>query len=399
MKKLLRFFLRFFSLTIFILVAVLVSFYLMAPVYKFSEPKAFRGKNLYNPYRGMDSSMWRRYNFQVQSKAWMGITNGRKNSNELIDSVYRELGFDYVATSDYQKINRHNKNKLFFIPTYEHGYNISRTHQVCIGADEVLWTDFILFQTLSMKQYIIDLLNPQCQIVVLAHPLLNESYNTEDLKYLTNYRMMEVLGNLFLSVEHWDAALSSGQLVWILADDDAHDVLRPSEVGRKFTVINAVNTNRAEIINSLKAGRNYGVDFYTENNVSIAEKAEKLKRLPYLTNAKPEGDTFKVSFSRKAMTIKFIGENGTVRKEVSNAKKASYVIRPDDPYIRTEAMFDYTFTLFLNPVVRYEGDAPRSLKTATVDASATLRLRILYFLFLLGLVFVYAKWRQKKPKL
>jgi len=396
MKKLLRFFLRFVSLFLFVLVVVLLSFYLMAPVYEFSGPKPFQGENLYNPYGKMDEQNWKLYNFQVQSKAWGGLTNGRKNSNELIDSVYHALGFDYVATSDYQKINSHGKEKPNYIPTYEHGYNIFRTHQVCIGADEVLWTDFIFFQTLSMKQWVIDLLNEHSEIVVLAHPLLNNGYTLDNLKYLTNYGMMEVLGFVFLSIEHWDVALSSGQLAWIMGNDDAHDVLSPTEVGRKFTLINSKSTDADGIIASLKSGNNYAVDYFSGADITLAEKTIQLGELPYLKSAEIMGDTFVVSFNKKALEIKFVGENGVVRKTISNTTDASYIIKTDDPYIRTEAMFDYTFTIFLNPVVRYEGDFPKSHKTATIDASATLRLRIIYFLVILSLVFLYTKWKQRK---
>jgi len=396
MKKLSRFFLRYISLFFIVLVAVLLSFYLMVPVYEFSGPQAFRGEKIYNPYAKMNPNNWKMYNFQVQSKAWGGLTNGRKNSNALIDSVYRVLGFDYVATSDYQKINSHLKEKPFYIPTYEHGFNLFRTHQVCIGAKEVLWTDFVLFQTLSMKQWIIDLLSKQNEIVALAHPLLKNGYTLNDMKYLTNYRMLEVLGNLFLSVEHWDVALSSGQMVWILGDDDAHNVLNPSEVGRKFTIINSKSTDKDAILSSLKSGMHYAVDFFSDGEQSIAEKAEKIKQLPSLESAMLKQDTFSVAFSRKATSIKFIGVNGKVVKAVSNQKSASYIIKETDPYIRTEAMFDYTFTLFLNPVIRYEGEQPRSRKTATIDAAATLRLRIIYFVIVLSLVFLYARRRQKK---
>ena len=396
MKKLLRFFLRFIALFFFVLVVVLISFYLMAPVYEFSGPKPFQGEKLYNPYEEMDADQWKLYNFQVQSKAWGGLTNGRKNSNELIDSIYHALGFDYVATSDYQKINTHGKEKSNYIPTYEHGYNIFRTHQVCIGADEVLWSDFIFFQTLSMKQWIIDLLNEHSKIVVLAHPLLNNGYTLDNLKYLTNYGMMEVLGYVFLSIEHWDVALSSGQPAWIMGNDDAHDVLSPTEVGRKFTLINSKSTDADEIIASLKAGNNYAVDYYSSTDVTFTEKIAHLEKLPYLKSAELIGDTFAVSFSRMARQIRFIGENGVVKKMVSKAKSASYIIQSDDPYIRAEVSFAYTYTFFLNPVVRYEGDFPESKKTATIDASATLRLRIIYFLIILSLVFFYTKWKQRK---
>lgn len=396
MKRLLRFFLRFIGLFLFVLIVVLLSFYLMAPVYQFSGPKPFQGEKLYNPYEKMDAKQWKLYNFQVQSKAWGGLTNGRKNSNELIDSVYRVLGFDYVATSDYQKINTHQKEKPFYIPTYEHGFNIFRTHQVCIGADKVLWIDFIFFQTLSMKQWVIDLLDKHSEIVALAHPLLKNGYSLNDLKYLTNYDMMEVLGNLFLSVEHWDVALTSGQLAWILGDDDAHNVLAPSEVGRKFTLINSNSTRADDIIASLKAGNNYAVDYYPGGEKSIAEKAGKLKHLPFLEQAVLKQDTFFVAFNKKATTIKFIGENGKVLKTVTNQKTASYIVQENDPYVRTEAMFDYTFTLFLNPLVRYDGASPQTQKTASIDTSATLRLRIIYFLIILSLVFLYTKRRRRK---
>jgi len=191
-------------------------------------------------------------------------------------------------------------------------------------------------------------------------------------------------------------ALSSGQLAWIMGNDDAHDVLSPTEVGRKFTLINSKSTDADEIIASLKAGNNYAVDYYSSTDVTFTEKIAHLKKLPYLKSAELIGDTFAVSFSRMARQIRFIGENGVVKKMVSKAKSASYIIQSDDPYIRAEVSFAYTYTFFLNPVVRYEGDFPESKKTATIDASATLRLRIIYFLIILSLVFFYTKWKQRK---
>lgn len=396
MKKLLRSFLRFVGLFFVILLVVLFSFYLMAPVYEFSGPQPFKGNKLYNPYAKMEKGQWKLYNFQVQSKAWGGLTNGRTNSNLLIDSIYGELGFDHVATSDYQKINKYGQQKKSYIPTYEHGYNLFRTHQVCIGAEDVLWIDFVLFQTLSMKQWIIDLLNENSEIVVLAHPLLNNGYTLENLKYLTNYGMIEVLGNLFLSIEHWDVALTSGQLAWIMGNDDAHDVLNPGEVARKFTLINSVSTNHEAIIKELKTGNNIGVDFFTQVDATLEDKRTQLLKLPQLKSAILVSDTFSISLSKMAREIRFIGENGVVKKTVLNSWDAFYVIHENDPYLRTEINFAHDFTFFLNPIVRYEGDFPKSRKTATIDESATLRLRIIYFLTILSLVFVYLKWKQKR---
>ena len=376
---------------------MLVVFYLMAPIYDFSEPREFTGDKLYNPYEQMDSNHWKRYNFQVQSKAWGGITDGRKNSNHLIDSVYSELGFDYVATSDYMKINYHNVNSPEFIPTYEHGYNIYKTHQVCIGAKRVLWIDFLFFQTLSMKQWVIDQLDKDCEIVVLAHPLLLNGYTIEDMKYLTNYEMMEVLNNLRISTDHWDAALSSGHVVWLMGNDDAHDVLHPNDVGRKFTMINSPTTDKDDIITQLKKGNSYGVDFYPTMDVPIPERIERIKKTPVVNSIDLSGDTLRVSVDQRATEIHFIGQEGIIRHTVFDTTSASYIIRSDDSYIRTVFRFSDGTSIYLNPIVRHTGDFPQTMRTATVNESATLGLRIAYFLIVLTIVYLIRN-RQQKSK-
>lgn len=395
MKKIVRFIVRFFIYVIIILIGMLVVFYLMAPVYEFSEPNAFHGDKLYNPYEGMDSSQWKRYNFQVQSKAWGGITAGRKNSNELIDSIYQELGFDHVATSDYQKINYYGSEKTSFIPTYEHGYNLFKTHQVCIGAERVLWVDLILFQTLSMKQWIIDMLNNDCEIVVIAHPLFKHGYSVEEMRYLTNYQMMEVLNNLRISVDHWDAALSSGHLAWLMGNDDAHDVLHPNDVGRKFTMINSPTIHKEDIILNLKKGNSYGVDFYPRMDVPITERVERIKKTPIINTVELHGDTLTVSVDQKAKEIHFIGQESIIRHTAFDTNYASYLIREDDSYIRTVFRFPDGSSVYLNPVIRYEGDHPVSLRTASVNESATLGLRMVYFLITLTLVYFYRKRKKR----
>ncbi len=396
MRKFIRFIVKMIIYMIIILISMLGVFYLMAPVYEFPEPIAFQGEKLYNPYKEMDSNAWKQYNFQVQSKAWGGITDGRKNSNELIDSIYRVLNFDHVATSDYQKINYHGKEKPSFIPTYEHGYNAFKTHQVCIGAKSVLWVDLILFQTLNMKQWIIDLLDKDCEIVVLAHPLLRHGYTVEEMKYLGNYEMMEVLNNLRISTRHWDAALSSGQLVWIMGNDDAHDVLHPNDVGRKFTMINSSTKNRGEIISNLKKGNCYGVDFYPTMDVPIAERAGRIRHVPKVREVKLNGDTLNVAVDRQADEINFIGQNGTIMHTVFDTTAASYSIRENDSYIRTVFRFSDGTSVYLNPVIRHNGEKPVSMRTAVINESSTLYLRIAYFLVILTLVYFFRNRRQKR---
>lgn len=379
-----------------VLIGMLVAFYLMAPIYQFSGPVKFSGDKLYNPYENMDSAQWRKYNFQVQSKAWLGITDGRKNSNELIDSIYTALGFDHVATSDYQKINYYGKEKPSFIPTYEHGYNMFKTHQVCIDAKSVLWTDLILWQTRSMKQWVIDQLKKESSIVALAHPLLRHGYSVEDMRYLTNYDMMEVLNNARLSYEHWDAALSTGNLAWMLGNDDAHDVLNSNHVGRKFTMISSPSLSKEDIIKNLKSGNAYGVDFFPKMDVPMDERIELSKYIPYITKVDLSGDTLTVAASQQARTITFIGQEGKTLQTFSDTNTAQYIIKENDTYVRTVFNYSDNTSLCLNPVVRYSGDQVVSLKTAKINVKATLYLRIAYFLIFLTIAYFYARRRKNK---
>ena len=398
MKKIFRTLLKFVVIFFGLLLTMLLGFYLLAPVYEFSGPSEFSGNKLYNPYENMDSANWRKYNFQVQSKAWGGLTDGRKNSNELVDSIYMQLGFDHVATSDYQKINRYGSEKPSFIPTYEHGYNIFKTHQVCIDADNVLWVDLMFFQTLSMKQWIIDKLNDHSRIVSLAHPNLRMGYQVSNMKYITNYQLMEVLNNVRLSFEHWDMALSSGQLAWILANDDAHDVVNSNEVGRRFTMINSPTLNKDDILDNLASGNAYGFDFYRHDDELMEVKIERSKHIPHLSSVKLNGDTLQVSVSQNALRFIFTGQNGKTLFVSHGSKSSEYVINNEDTYVRTQIKFADSSSIYLNPIVRFEGDKPVSKMSAEVNIEYTQWLRLSYFLIAILLLYFYARRKHKISK-
>ena len=373
-------------------------YYLLAPVYKFSGPVPFSGNKLYNPYQSIDSSEWRKYNFQVQSKAWLGITDGRKNSNELIDSIYKRLGYDHVSTSDYQKINTFGINNPAYIPTYEHGYNIFKTHQVCIDTDKVLWIDLMFGQTLSMKQWILDKLSEHAKIVALAHPVLRDGYSLNDMKYLTNYDAIEVLNNMRVSVEHWDAALSSGQIAYIISNDDAHDVMNTNHVGRRFTMINSPTLNREIIVSNLKKGAAYGMDFFRIGDEPFEDKIERSLHIPKLTSAILYTDTLAVKVNAKALQFRFIGNDGKVLKIENNTNTSSYIIDGKDRYVRTEIIFPDSSIMYLNPIIRYSGEFPLTFKTAEVDSSATMKLRIVYFLIVLSIAYLISRFRMRKKR-
>jgi hypothetical protein len=367
--------------------------FLISPVYNFPEPKPFSGDKIWNPYADIDSTKWQKGNFQIQSLAWGGITDGNNNPTDSIYALYEKLGYDVIGISDYMKINDYYKNHSGYIPIYEHGYNLRKTHQVSIGAKEVYWLDFPFLQTTSQKQFIINQLRPKTELLSIVHPNFSlEGYSHNDLKYLVNYDLLEALNHQQFSLSHWDATLSNGHAKYILANDDAHDIQDHFLVGVVATFINAPSNNKNDIISSLLKGKSYGFEPYTPDDETYDKKAERAKHFPYLHSAKLDGNKYSVEVSKMANKIEFIGQDGVILKTVEQSKTASYDFREEDTYIRVEASFYANERMFLNPIFRYSGDNPLAEEKATINWWKSILLWVfswLLFIFLQRKVFNY----------
>ena len=233
-------------------VALVIATSIFRPSYSFDEPKPFQGTYLHNPYQNMNPNNWIRANFHAHTRQYGGLTNGRLNTNVMVDSVYSILGFDYIGISDYNKINYYDSANQIFVPTYEHGYGIFKIHQLCIGAKKVRRLDYFAFQNLSMKQHTLNRLAKQTRLAIPAHPsFVKVGHLVEDMKYLSNYKLMEVLNGFANSTAHWDTALSNGHLVYIIGNDDSHDVTDITEVAFRFTMVNTPENDAEHLLLAL----------------------------------------------------------------------------------------------------------------------------------------------------
>ena len=374
--------------------------YITCPVFDFEKEEPFSGDEIYNPYTGIENHKWWKGNFQVQSYAWAGITAGRRNSNDEIYDVYKKLGYDIIATSDYQRINRYHEGKPGYIPVYEHGYGIQKSHQVLIGAKQVLWKDYPFFQTIHNKQHIINKLREDNELIFLAHPKLRNGYSVEDMTILTGYTGIEVLNNFRTSTEHWDAALSAGNYVTILGNDDAHDVSNPDEIGHHCTLISAPSIQQEDIIHALKLGSAIGVKAWRPLGETMEDKVKRIGRLPRLLRAEIKNDTFYISTDSLIKETRFIGQEGQIRKIDKSARSPFITFSAQDKYIRTEIEFANRITFYLNPVCRYDGSAPATLPEPVVDHYRTRLLRIIGFatLIFIGINVILLKKRFRKRK-
>ena len=394
--KIIFFFLKALGLLILMLVLVFVINYISCPIFSFQPGKPFEGELIYNPYQDLNPNHWHKGNFQVQSRAWGGITSGSGNSNEDIYKVYKNLGYEIIATSDYQRINRFQLDEPGYIPVYEHGYSIPKTHQVLIGANRVLWKDYPFFQTIHNKQNIINKLRPDNQLIFLAHPKLRDGYTIHDMRLLANYDGIEVLNNYRTSNEHWDAALSAGNYVTLIGNDDAHDISNPDEIGHHCTLINSPGLSQQNIIKELKSGRSIGVKIWRPLGETMEAKIKRTSTLPVLKKAQLEDHEFLIETDSVIREVRFIGQNGELLKTSVLPFSAVYTFTDKDSYVRAEIEFENQITFYLNPVCRYDGNSPAKMKAPEIDLYRTWLLRVIGFATLGFLLVNYLKLRKRR---
>lgn len=325
--------------------------YLFTTTYYFPKSGSFQGDQIYNPYNSNDSNSWLKANFQVQSHAWGGITDGRKNSNDEIYKIYSVLDYDIIGISDYMQINTYGQNQDGYIPIYEHGYNILKRHQVCIGVEKVTYFEFPFFQSFHHKQQILNKLKPTTSYLCLAHPILMNSYSIDDFTSLRNYDAIEIESIFGGSQAHWDAVLSDGRYVTALGNDDAHDLSKPILVGRFFTMLNA-KLEKNSILNSLKKGNSFVVHMKENFDADYEQKAISHQNLQQLKRLDLLNDSIFVEVSEVA-EIRFIGQGGSLKQSDFSQNKAAYKFQEDDTYIRIEVEFRNGNTFYFNPLIRY----------------------------------------------
>lgn len=357
---------------------------IFVPFYSFDEPEPFQGDYLHNPYQDMNPNNWIQANFHAHTRQFGGLTNGRVNTNEMVDSVYTSLGFNHVGLSDYNKINYYDSANPSYIPAYEHGYGIFKIHQLCIGAEKVRRLDFFAFQNLNMKQHTLNRLEKQTRLAIPAHPsFVKKGYLVEDMKYLSNYKLMEVLNGFRISTVHWDTALSNGHLVYLIGNDDSHDVTDVTDVATRFTMINSPENEAEQLLTSLENGNAYAVDFPIDRKETLEQKIKRLKKnLPYITQVELKGDTLLIAADKNISKIRFIGQNGKELDTQKNIKTACYVIQPEDNYVRTELKFKDGTTLYLNPITRHDNNNIVKQRLDHINYPKTIILWTIYSIIL-----------------
>ena len=339
-------------------------------------PQPFAGPALWNPYAHL-AGTWQKANLHAHGRAWGGVTNGTQSDEDVVQA-YKRRGYAVAGVSNYASIAAfHGVDTL---PLYEHGYNIPKGHQLAIGARGVVWLDFPFWQTLNQKQYIIDRVGAAAELVSVNHP--NTAYTDDDMRNLTGYQLMEIVNGPFPVEDLWDAALSSGHVVWALGNDDAHDVTNLRRTFIAWNMIDAPSASNGDIVSALRQGRTYAVSL-------VGDKADAA-----LKSVEVADSTMTIASTGVPATYLFVGQDGAVRGTANQVMEATYTFAATDTYIRT-VIRTPNMVMYINPVMRYDGSKLPS-PLSTVDGASTWlhRAIVLVVSALIGLFL----WRRPKGR-
>jgi hypothetical protein len=335
------------------MVLLLTVLYVNSDMYDFQKPHQFSGKQFYNPYANWQGSKKVKANFHAYGIPWSQATNGSNTDNEMLDG-YQQKGYDLAGISDYHKIIDSVytvKKGMLYVPMYEHGYNIQKSHELAIGGRKTSYLDFPIWQVTSHKQQVINNLRQNGSLVALSHPNMRSGHTLADATQLSNYQFLEVLSHSTVSLDHWDAALENGRAVWVLSNDDSHG-LQKEPIGRNFNLIGVAEKNAKNILSNLRNGNSIGVQS-TRGTTDIS--LEKMSVI---------NDTLHYQFSGNLREVKVIADGKTV--DSSDQKSGAIVTLPAWHYVRLEAKGDKA-NLYCNPVVRFDGN--RNMLFESIDCS------------------------------
>jgi hypothetical protein len=288
-------------------------------------------------------------------------------------------------------IDATNMEGPLYIPAYEQGYGIKKTHQLALGAQKVVWYDCFL-QNLHHKQYIIDLLKEHSRYVALNQPGIRNAYLPEDMKYLSGYDFVEVINRHNTFEREWDSALSNGHKVWLIASDDAHSVNEIDGLQIGVTFVNASSNASGSpvtgdvFLERLVQGVAFGVSFLCYSRMTWEEQIFASEQVSFPVAVQVIEDNLHVIWQKRMAQIDFIGDNGKLLQTSTDTDTAFYPIRPEDTYVRVKLTSSEGLIYLLNPVIRCEGDQPVRQSLHSIDTFRTSLKRTLILIIVLGTV-------------
>lgn len=323
-------------------------------IYDFEPPKPFAGKDIFNPYRSLDTTKdWQRASFHNHSRV-EGIFNECKYSPDEVREQIARFDTDIIT------ISNHNEISEATAPVYEHGYNLLKFHKLVFGAERVVRFDHILPVLLSQRQMQIDMLAKGSDIVQLNHPLRTIGTTTHQMQHLEGYRLMELDSGRSTENAYWDEALSAGHYSFGVANDDLHDPDDSRKIARRCNFLQTESTDYDDIVEALNGGCFYSMRLPNYGNGDWGEKERRNRNIPSVCNIGVEDKSIYIALSKMADSIVVWGDDHRRLKVATNCDSTHYTLTDKDTYARFTAYFSEGEVIYSNPFARYDASVADS---------------------------------------
>lgn len=371
----------------------------ISPIYEFDEPHPFSGPDIYNPYRNLDTMhCWKRANLHTHTRV-EGFTNECNHTPDEVLNIYEGLGYDIVTFSNHNKLTDHPRGKEYQANAYEHGYNLFKFHKLAFGVNEVRYFDHFLPFLASQKQFQIELLARDADIIQLNHPLRTPTLSKSQLEQLSGYKLIELDSGKSTENEYWDWALSAGHYSFGTANDDLHYPDQSSKIAIRCNFLCTPSARYEDILKTMNDGCFYSMRIPDYGNGDWEIKRKKNRELPYIKDITLNDSTIFIRFSEPATRIKIVGQDHVTLAECNDCDSIAYTMTESDTYARATAYFDEGEVIYTNPFARYDAStqlSPFCYKMPRIDNVLTILFNLLLLAILLTDGFLFRKYIIKR---
>lgn len=380
------------SIIVVAILAVLVTSF--TPIYNFSEPQPFAGEDIYNPYQAVDSTTeWRRANFHTHTKV-EGILNECDYWPKEVIAEFKKYGYDVVTFSNHNEITTIEATEECGVRAYEHGYNILKNHNLVFGAESEMRYDMLLPLFTSQRQFLLNLLERDADMVQMNHPLRTIATSDRDMRLLSGYDLVELDSGRSTENEYWDEALTSGRYVLGVANDDMHYPDRSNRIAVRCNFVAMSDMSYESLMSALREGCFYAMRVPDYGRGDWQQKVARNATLPHVEDIGLRGSEIYVTLSQEADSIKFTGSEHRTLHLVVNASEASMILPAEEPYARITAYFPSGEVIYTNPFARYDATAmpmPQNEAEHSVNILYTLLFNLTLVAIIVGVVATYCK--------
>ncbi len=380
------------SIFVVAILAILITSF--SPIYDFSEPQPFSGTDIYNPYKSVDGNTpWLRANFHTHTKV-EGILNECDYWPAEVIAEFKKYGYDIVTFSNHNEITTICREEECGVRAYEHGYNILKSHNLIFGAEDELSYDMLLPIFTSQRQFMLDLLSRDADIVQMNHPLRTIATSDRDMRLLSGYHLVELDSGRSTENSYWDEALTAGHYVLGTANDDMHYPDRSGRIAVRCNFLSMSAMDYESLTTALRTGSFYAMRVPDYGKGDWSEKIARNANLPRVSDIGLRDTEIYITLSEVADSIKFTGAKHRTLHLATESSEAAMTLPDNEPYARITAYFPSGEVIYTNPFARYDASKaamPGSKAEHSVNIMLTLLFNLTITLLIVGVVIAYRK--------